>query len=328
MVDKLDLEVPQGKRFRPAFARAWNNPEMDSVFKKTTGGLYLVTADLRDVGIPARLSCGHKHHEKLGPKLEIIGAGEMAFSQWAEVHEEIFEGEAWDDAILRADLTADVRGVPVSDFGRAMWCKFKHTTQQEYGEFQHMTTSHSRFAAQTLYYGRKPRQMRFYDKTRHRLQVLLPALHRKQKREGQELSTFAEVYGYEPDVIVTRAERQMGARETAEAWGVGCLGELPRLMKCDPFERLKFTDDAAGGRRMEDLEVPTRGMILYLRELIERGGIDQARAWLRGEYGTRARAFRKFWAENEHLIVRVNPRVSREFLTQEFRRTLAEQLAA
>lgn len=327
MIDKLDLEIPRKMPFKSEFAKHWNNPENDKIFKKRSGGLYLVSADLRGVGIPAMMHVAHKHHDKLGPKLEIIGAGSMTFSQWVDVHGAIFDGEPWDDAILRADLTGDIRGVPVADFGRAMWCKYKFTNQQEYGEFDHKTTTLNRFAAQTLYYGRKPRQIRFYDKTRHRQQVLLPQLHRQQKREGLELSTFEEAFGYQSNVIVTRAERQMGARETAQAWGVESLGDIHRLAKCDPFEKLQFAQDARGGVSYADLEPRQQMLITLLREKVEADGIDHARAWIRGFY-TVARSQRKFWAENEHLILEASPLISKEKLTEQYQASILEQLAA
>lgn len=327
MIDKLDLEIPRTMPFKTDFGKYWNDEKNDRVFKKRTGGLYLVTGDLRGVGIPAMLSIGHKHHEKLGPKLEIIGAGSMTFSQWADVHSAIFQGDAWEDAILRADLTADQTGVPVADYGRAMWCKHKFTNQQEFGEWDHKTTSVNRFAAQTLYYGRKPRQIRFYDKTRHRLQVLLPEIHRKQKHEGFELSTFEEAFGYQSNVIVTRAERQMGRRETGSAWGVHTLGEIHRLADCDPFEKLQFAQDAKGGASFDDLDGTRRALIALLRERVELQGIDDTRAWLRGFYDV-PRSYRKFWQENEHLILQVNPLVSKEKLTNQYRHSILEQLAA
>ena len=336
MVDKLDLEVPQAIPFRRDFLRAWQGPESEKIFKKRTGGLYEVTGDLRGVGIPAMLSCGHKHHKTLGPKLEIIGAGDLTFSAWAEVHDQVFKGEAWDDEILRADLTADVRGVPIGAFERAMWCKFKHTTQQEYGEpgehsehdQRELAAAFSRFDAQTLYYGRKPRQIRFYDKTRHRLKVLLPAINKERRKHGLELVTFAEVYGYDHREIVTRAERQMGARETASAWGVARLGEIHRLAKFDPFERLRFAADARGGPSLGELDGAQAALIELMREKIQRTGLEDGRAWLRSKF-SKPNSYRKYWRENEHLIVgAVGGGVNRAVLTKEYQRSLAIQLAA
>jgi hypothetical protein len=326
MIDKLDLEVPRRMPFRADFARAWNNPQNDDLFKKRTGGLYQVTADLRGVGIDALLEIGHKHHEKLGPKLQILGAGEKNFSDWAAIHDAIFKGEAYDDAILRADLTGDVRGVPVTSFGRAMWCKFKHTNQQHYGEYQHLDTTYNRFGAQTLFYGRKPRQVRFYDKTRHRLQVLLPDIHRKQRQRDEQLATFREVWGYDPSEIVTRAERQMGDRETAKAWNVCTFGEIPQLMKCDPWERLHFADGAKA-RKREKIDGGRRIAIELLREKIETEGLDRARAYAMGLFD-KSNSWRTWWRRNEHLIVDTAPEISRETLTRYYRESLTEQLAA
>ena len=244
------------------------------------------------------------------------------------MHDRIFDGECYDDAILRADLTADVRGIPVTSFGKAMWCKFKHTNQQEYGEFQHLTTAHNRFAAQTLYYGRKPKQVRFYDKTRHRrsLAVLLPGIHRLQRKRGEELSSFADVYGYDPSEIVTRAERQMGDRETASAWKVATFGQIPQLVKCDPWERLHFVDDAKVGKREIDGE--HKIVIELMREKIEQGRPRQCACMGDGML-RKTQFFPKMVArKTNNLIIDLSPLISRETLTKHYRESLELQLAA
>jgi hypothetical protein len=326
MIDKLDLEVPRAMPFKADFARHWYNPQNDELFKKRTGGLYAVQGDLRAVGIPAMISAGHKHHEKLGPKLEIIGAGAKTYSEWVAIHEQIFNGEVEECSILRADLTADIHGVPVDAFGRAMWCRYKHTNQQEFGDLPPLHSRVNRFAAQTLYHGKKPRQIRFYDKTLHRLKVLLPAINREQKRRGRKLTTFFEEFGYDPSEIITRVERQMGARETSEAWGVRTFGDIPRLMKCDPFERLRIVEDAEGVS-LSDLDGQRRSWVAMMRERIERDGLDYSRSWLMGFFD-RPNSFRKFWRENERYILDPHPRISVEMLTGEYRKTLQAQLAA
>ena len=326
-IDKLDLSVSAKARFTPAFKRAWNSPEIEKL--KKPGGLYSVKADLRKVGLPVIVSFEHLHHKHLGPKMEIQRAGDMYYSQLAEVHEQIFEGDAFEDEILRVDLTADVHGVTVQEYGRAMWHLYKQTHQQEYGDgdYYHLTRSVGRGAAQTLYYGRKPHQMRFYNKTLHRLQVLLPALHRQQKKHGIPPSSFQEVYGYDPFEIVTRVERHMGDRETRDVWGVQKFGEIHRLAQCDPFERLRFVEDARGGRSLNDLDGAARAFILLLRNERDDVGVDQMKTWLRSQYRD-PRAFRKYWQENEHLILDHNPAIARENLTRQYRSSLMKQLAA
>lgn len=325
LIDKCDLEAPFKMPFATDFRRHFNNPENDELFKKKAGGLYLVKADLRGAGIPAMLSIGHKHHEKLGPKLEIIGAGEMHYSDWVAIFQQVFGGDASEAAILRLDLTADIHGVKVDELGRMMWCRHKHTNQQEYGEWQHKSTTHNRFAAQTLYYGRKPRQIRIYDKTLHRAQVLLRALHRYEKKNRLPLSTFEQAFGYAVTEIITRVERQMGARETSERWGISHFGQIHELVNRDPFENLRFAEKGMTG--LEGVEGSRLGMVLMLRERIERDGLDCVRAWWRSLYSD-ARSYRKFWQENGNLILNAHPQVTREMLTNQHHQSLIEQLAA
>jgi hypothetical protein len=326
MIDKYDSEVPFKVPFQPAFKRHWDNPQNDALFKKRSGGLYLVQADLRGVNIPIMLNIGHKHHAKLGPKVEIIGAGDMTYSEWAAAREQVFQGEPYDDAILRVDLTADC-GVPVGAFERAIWCKHKLINQHEYGEWDHKTTDINRLAAQTIYYGRKPHQIRIYDKTLHRAQVLLPKLHRQEKRDGVALSTFFEAYGYESNKVVTRVERQMGARETAKAWGIATFGDIQKLAKCDPFQKLQFGDDARGGATLDELDGHRRSHILLLRRIVENEGVDAVKVWLRQQFKV-ADSYRRFWRENEHLIIDVSPFITRGELTQQYQASILQQLAA
>lgn len=337
MLDKLDLNVREG--FNPDFARAWNNPQNDKLFKKTSGGMYAIAGDLREYGVDARISTGHKYHKHLGVKLEIIGAGEKTFSQWAEICDQVFKGDCYDSEILRTDCTADVRNVSVPELGRAMTVKFKQTTrqfgfdggldddEQRWNLTPQLVSAVQRLAAQTNLYGNKPKQIRVYDKTRHRRDVLLREMHYWQRRRGQELSTFEQAFGYDHREMVTRIERQMGAREPRDVWGVMALGEIHKLADCDPWERLRFVDDARVTTSLAKLDPTRRALILLMRKEIDQVGIDQARAWFRSQFDV-PRSFRKWWSENEHLMMVSGPRVSRAMLTEEFRRTTIEQLAA
>ena len=133
------------------------------------------------------------------------------------------------------------------------------------------------------------------------------------------------MYGYDPSEIVTRAERQMGDRETASAWKVATFGQIPQLVKCDPWERLHFVDDAKVGKREIDGE--HKIVIELMREKIEQDGLDSARAWAMGCFAKR-NSFRKWWRENQHLIIDLSPLISRETLTKHYRESLELQLAA
>lgn len=328
-LDKLNLEVPRNVPFRGEFGREWNQDRNDKLFRKATGGMYLVTGDLRGVGIPARISIGHKHHEKLGPKVEILGAGEMHYTRWRETVEQIFDFDIDDADILRVDLAADQEGVTVPEFGTMMWCKHKHTGQREYGdaETQHLLRSYNRFGAQSLYYGRGESQIKAYNKTLQCAQVLLPRIHAQEKREGRELSTFEEAFGFSQDKILSRIERRMGDRGTTKAWGISQFGEIHRLAKCDPYEQLRFGSDAYGLDRMKELDGARLHHIRSVRAQVERDGIDVTRAGLRECFG-KANSFRKWWRENERYLLDVSPKVTREALTEQYRRSFLQQLAA
>jgi hypothetical protein len=328
-LDKLNLEVPKEVPFRREFAREWTQDRNDKVFRKSTGGMYLVTGDLRGVGIPARISIGHKHHEKLGPKVEVLGAGEMHYSQWRETVEQIFDFDADDSQLLRVDLAADQEGMTVPEFGTMMWCKFKHTGQREYGdaETQHMLRSYNRFGAQSLYYGRGESQIKAYNKTLQCAQVLLPRIHAEEKREGRELSTFEQAFGFSRDKILTRVERRMGDRGTTKVWGISQFGDIHRLAKCDPYEQLRFGSDAYGLDRMKELEGGQLLLVKLFRAEIERNGIDRARAHAR-ECFEKANSFRVWWRRYERYLLDISPKVTREALTEQYKRSFLQQLAA
>jgi hypothetical protein len=326
-LDKLNLEVPKTVPFQADFGRAWKDPNNDKIFKKTTGGMYLVAGDLRGVGIPARISIGHKYHEKLGPKIEILGAGEMTYSQWREVPEQIFAVDSDEAGILRVDLAADVEGVGVPEFGTAMWCKFKHTAQQEFGEYQHLMRRYERFGAQSLYYGRGEDQFKAYNKTLQCEKVLLPKIHKRERAEQCELSTFEEAFGFPRDLILTRVERRLGDRGTTKNWGISNFGEIQRLAKVDPYERLEFAADT-NQDRLRNLSGAALSHVLRLRAQIAMDGVDVTKAELRECFGDRSRAFRKFWQEHAGYLIDSNPLVSREMLTSQYRRSFSLQMAA
>jgi hypothetical protein len=249
----------------------------------------------------------------------------MHYSDFVSWYEQVFKGDADDASILRVDMTADVRGVRVDDLGRMIWGRHKHTNIQHYGE--EPTSSYNRFGAQTLYWGKKPRQLRIYDKTLERAQVILRNLHRFEKKNGLPLSSFEQAFGYAMTQIVTRVERQMGARETAEKWGVAKFGQIHELVNYDPFDNLQF---AEGDVVLTSIEGSQLGTILMLRERVDRDGLDRTRAWWRSLYKRKnaSDSFRKFWRKNGHLIVTAHPSVTRDSLAAEQKRTLIAQLAA
>jgi hypothetical protein len=312
--------------FKKHLARVFTDPRWDERLKFKKDAMYEWSVDLRPAKIPARLSVNHKHHKQLGPKLEIIGVGELCYSDWVSVAGMVFAGDVEEASILRADLTADVPGVKVSSFADAMWCAGKLKLRTEYGE--RLSTELQRLGAQTKYYGIKPRQIRIYNKTLQMAQELLPAHNRKRRAEGLKPETFEQVYGFDPHKrILTRVERQMGARETEEKWGVRRFGDVPQLMKFDPFEQLRFKVHAKQYREFDQLQSDKKIMVALLRKMNHEQGWDNVASFVREHYAN-GNAYFHFMSKYRGLILDAHPGLTRDMLTAEHRRSFALQLAA
>lgn len=327
-LDKLDLELPPGMPWKGVFANAWNNEGNDKLFKVTYGGMYQKAGDLRGVGLDARLSCGHRFHEKLGPKLEILGMGKKTFSDVIGIVDELLDGDACEAAMLRVDLTADTAGIPVSEFEKALYVRNKQTSQTEYGKAggaDVVERAYRRGKGQTIYFGRGAHQTRIYNKTEHRI-VLLNLLNRERKQHDQPTKNFQEEYGYNPSEIRTRVELQCGNRGAEKLWGISRLGEIHRLADVSPFYNFRFAHDAKRVRELDELDVMTRGFILLLREHAINHSLAETRCFLRQLYD-KPDSYRKFIRRYEALFM-PQTQLTQQFLNAQYRRSIVEQLAA
>jgi len=325
MVDWLEMEIPYGMPMKRGFSRAWHNPRWNEKLVMKKDALYEITADLTPLGIPAQLSLNHRHHKRLGPKLKIHRVGDLSYSDWLATAGMVFEGDVEDASLMRVDLTADVPDVRVSDFAGALWCRRKLITRTEFGE--KLSVEVQRQGSQTKYYGKKPRQFRIYNKTLHRLLVLLPEHNRKRRLAGLKPQTFMEVYGYDPKKIITRVERQMGNRETTDVWGIRHLGEIHKLAAVDPYAKFQFKIDCAHSREIETLRPMVKIVVGVLQGINKNEGLDAARSFMREHYDT-GNSFRYAWNQIAHLIVEPHSLVTREHLTNQYRESISMQLAA
>jgi hypothetical protein len=326
-LDKLDLELPVGASWRPDFGRLWNNEHNEKLLKVVTGGMYQKSGDLRGIGLDARLSCGHRFYEKLGPKVEIFGMGKKTFSDVVGIVEEIIDGDACDSSMLRVDLTADTAGIGVTEFERSLYLRNMQTSQNEYGGYkpEQMERSYRRGKAETLYFNRGVGQVRIYNKTEHR-KVLLIALNKQRRRHNEPTKTFFEEYGYDPSEIRTRVEKQCGGRLAEKLWGIRKLGEIHRLADVRPFHNFKFARDGAGDYELCDLHGVTRGFILLLRDRAETKGVADVRMFLKQTFDDPRRC-REFVKRYEHLFM-PQTQLTREALTAQYRHSIVAQLAA
>jgi hypothetical protein len=306
---------------------AINSKFADRLINQHSSPMYMQVSDLRLIGIPAIVSAGHKHHDKLGPKIELVRVGDMHYSDMVGTLERMLKGDVEDCSIMRGDLTTDLAGVSVDALARAHWAKHKRTNQDVGETYLEPFRRVTKLGAQTLYHGIKPRQIRIYDKTRHRLHVLLKELNKERRRARLGPLQFEEAFGYDRRDVVTRLERQMGDREMEQAWGIRELGNLGHLMKVDPFAQLMFASDAAPGVSLEELSSTMRLLIEMLRSRVESDGVDWTRSYIRTFYD-KPHSFREFWRRYSSLIVSGSGVPSREVLTRQFHDSLARQLAA
>ena len=170
---------------------------------------------------------------------------------------EIYKTDVDECDIMRLDGAGDLEGAHVP------WCRYnvrvkgKQCYQEETpgsDAIRHV----SRNKAETIYWGRSPRQTTVYDKTGQRRYELVKErskIFRGQKnslpqwgaptQQGMSLEQrFLQRYGYEMTVPITRFERRMGAREIAPAFDIPKFGNIQKTAFINPFETMQFPEHA------------------------------------------------------------------------------------
>jgi hypothetical protein len=322
-LDKLNLIFPGKMRLDPTFARHWNNEANIKLLKIRPGEGYAKTGDLRGVNIDARLSCGLRFNDKAGVKLEIFEVGKKAYSEIDAVLRQVMHGDVNDGEFSRVDLTADLTGIRVNEVERAMYVRFKQTSQTEYADG--VTRNFRRGRGDTIYFGRGGDQVRVYNKTEHR-KVLLAKENARRRRHGYETKTFFEEYGYEPTEIRTRVERQCGERGTDRLWGIKRWGEVHRLADVDPFANFRFVGDVKRGKDFRELEPRQQLLLDLLRDYSDRHSVAETRTMIK-QYYDNPRVCRKFLQNFERFWMHQTV-VTGELLKMRFRESIVAQLAA
>lgn len=321
-LDKLNVIFPSKMRLEPTFARHWNNEANAKLLRIRPGKDYKKVGDLRDVGIDAQLSCGLRFNDRAGAKLEIFDVGSKTYSQIDALMRQIMHGDVDDGGLVRVDLTADLEGIRVSDFERAMYVKYKQTSQTEYADG--VTRNFRRGRGDTIYFGRGD-QVRVYNKTEHR-KVLLAKENAKRRRHNLATLTFFERWGYEPTEIRTRVERQCGDRIAEKLWGIKQWGEIHHLAEVDPFARFRFVTDAKRGKEYHQLDGLMKVTLDLLRDHTDRKSVVETRMFIRERYENQ-RSARKFLQDYERFFMHQTV-VTGELLKMRYQESIITQLAA
>ena len=241
LIDKLDTAVPRFVRFTPSFARLVELSHEPAWYGKVwrPGTHYEKRGDFREISggdLPVILHHCNTHDLKAGDKIELVETAKYSLTELRCIQEEVFDCDSAENRVLRIDLAADLEDVPVQWFRVNSDVRFKRT-RREWG-FSAVSSSR----AETLYAGQKPNQLRIYDKTGHRKQLLAGELRRMTCDERKFAMSFEDRWGYSANKIVTRIERQIGGTQP-ERLGIHVVGEIPKIAFFDPFDQIVLPSD-------------------------------------------------------------------------------------
>lgn len=309
MIDKLEVRVPSITKFSPQFESL--RPEWLYGLKHSR--LYIGVEDLRPLDHPCILHFQHKRTRD--HKIEIIDAGSLSLSRMIYEIQRIFDVDALQLHVMRLDLAADMKGIPVHAFVGNVRGKWKRVSA-DLGRY----TRIGKLSVETFYLGKRPNLFRVYDKIEE-----FKVQYAKLKRQlGGDIPGFEDVFRYPPSgLILTRIERQMGGgRIPAQIGTVGGLADLPNF---DPFDRLEIVAGSA---------VPPppdgRGFVkhlkgLGLRDLVREHGLQNARR-MANKY-TRGNASRLFKEYSDYLPGS-GFQISEREIFERYRESVSQQVAA
>ncbi len=257
-IDKLDVRIPGHAQMTDWLKRLlrderpWGRPSTR----------YSQVYDLRPYSISALLHERYRYGADRHSKLEIVQAGCTYAHEIVADIQQLFNVDAEPLEIMRVDLFADTYDVPVEWF-RANVTALAKRTVAEYGVRQVTLSEPFKWnfsnSVQTLHLGKAPDCFRIYDKSS---QLVV-----KYKREAAEAPrgiaapTFRDCYGFDPERLKTRVERQLSQAAIPDE--IATLGGLMRNgVSQDPFATLR------GRSNTETVPVIHRGHAVQSLEAI------------------------------------------------------------
>jgi hypothetical protein len=327
MIDALTGRVPAYVPLAATF-----EPILEAARKKQimqTAPHFREAGDFRPMGLDVRLSLfsspgmkgwkgsdGQKRETRIPThRLEIYDTGKKTITEMRAALLTVFDCDPDDIEVTRIDLCADVEGVPVEWFARRVIVAHKRVQR----EIQIVRLAKG--TVETWYAGKKPNQVRIYDKTAERRAELRRDNLRRQ-REGADELTFEEAYGYAPEKIVTRVERQYGGGR------VGVFSAMAQLRNVNPFSVLEIKK---GGPTEAELEaraetVTERLAGKMIHRMAEERGAQYVKAWIREAAGNSNAA--RYWQRYEPWASCGDGGPDVEFLRARYLESLGRQLDA
>jgi hypothetical protein len=254
-------------------------------------------------------------------KLELVDTGAMSYARMGHEIERVFDLDARRLSLMRIDLAADVRGVPVAWFARHVRVLWKRWVC-DIGQTGCETSEYARMGqqqVQTYYLGKRPTCFRIYDKLAEYHHQY--AQMKRRVSDAAELPSFEQAYGYpESGIVLTRVERQMGGGRVPAQ--IDCFRKLKTSAAFNPFDRLDFLAAGVQEPRIEEYGEMDYLAGIGLRYLAEDMGVHRTRALLNRQ-GHAARILAKL-----HDFLPAEGGITPERLFHSYQESTAWQLAA
>src|SRR5467141_1390530 len=116
MIDRLELRVPAKAQYTQDLSDLYKRLRSDRQDPFHCSKHYASVGDLRPFGHPVILHLHCLHGDRGDHKLEIVDSGALTFGQMMREIQRIFDIDPYRLHVMRIDLAADVRRLPVPWF--------------------------------------------------------------------------------------------------------------------------------------------------------------------------------------------------------------------
>jgi hypothetical protein len=320
MIDKLDLRAPSFCLLRPEVSRYVRVLGDAYSHRVKPNSYYSGRCDLRPMDIDGILFLNCKFPRSHNHKLEILDAGKKSYSDFVRIAESVFDVNPDSLGIMRIDLTVDVFDVPVWWLKPRTRIKFKQFSDEhgklEYGQF-------GRTQIETLRAGKGDSLFRIYNKIEE-LQMQFRRLCRKANKDA-EPPDFEREFGYRPDAVVTRFERQCRGRSIPEV--LNSFAKLHHAPNFNPFDVVEIVNSGkADLPTIDECETPSE--YFYgkgLNQECSERGMQRFRSWLnKNTNGNAARIMKRY---SRFFPCEGGPRLTSNQLYEKYQESMKRQLS-
>lgn len=321
-IDTLHLGASQHTEFRPEISQVMRSIDWErgsTAVRRSPH--YAGVLDLRPFGIDALLHAYNKHTESRDHKLELIETGKKSYSDINRDIESVFDINPDKLRVMRVDLCADVFGTHVSWFQPRARIRYKRFAR-EIGDLKYEQMGER--CIQTLVAGKRPNMFRIYDKVA-KCMVDFCKRSRKVSPDAEPLD-FQKEYGFLPDTVMTRVERQIGGgRIPDQLSNFGSLvREAPNFNPFAPLEIVGGSSCSMPG--LDDCEFIEWLVGTRLNELRDEWGMQQLRSVMNRK--TKGNASRILERYDRFLPSEQVAAVTADKLSEIYRESVIKQLAA